>query len=237
MRALLVATAVVAVLVASPARAEEHPRSKRGGRCAAASQCETDLRCVQRVCVDEATYARSLDKEPVSTQTYGYIGGVLGAILPALANGSFGEGAQLAVRLGIVIDSLIELKLEVAPATTVIGGLTSSAFAVFDVNGSVGVLPRISDMVSWIVRVGGGGGAILCDACSSSTSTGTRGVAAFGFGELRLDVFGVEIRTSRNLMIDINTPSFRVLFLPGGSSTFGNVMLAWVTSVGVNYVF
>ncbi len=155
--------------------------------------------------------------------TIGYVGVDLGMSLPTVL-GNWGEAFQLGFRLGTHIDSL-QLQLDVSPATTVFTGIGSNAFASFDATGSIGYLLPLNDFTSWVLRVGGGGGAFLGP-----------GSAALGFGELRFDVFGVAIRTSKHLLVECSIPSFRVLFLTPypGSNAFG---LMWVTNVALNYVF
>lgn len=157
------------------------------------------------------------------------MGGVVGGLLPVVWS-NFGAGAQLAVRGGMLINGF-QLQLEVAPAT-VIAGIGRDALALLDVTGSVGYLIPMNEMVSWIVRFGGGGGAVL--GIPSCSTGGPCSTASIGFGEFRADVAGVAIRTSKHLMIECNAPSFRVMVT---DQRFGNVMVMWVTNVAINYVF
>jgi hypothetical protein len=155
--------------------------------------------------------------------TIAYAGVSLGVSLPAVWGG-WGEAFQLGFRLGADIDGL-QLQLDVSPATTLFTNITSSAFASFDAVGTIGYLLPLNDFTSWVLRVGGGGGAFI-----GPTS------APIGFGEFRVDVFGVEIRTSKHLLVECNIPSFRVLFLTPypGSNSFA---MMWVTNVSLEYVF
>ncbi len=224
------ALAIPIVLFAATAHADD---AKRGEACRARSDCSADLRCLRAICVDEPTFEqqRPVERQPQLSRTYTYAGGAAGAVLPALGS-SAGEGASFALRLGRVIDQL-QLQLELSPATTALANVTPSVMTQLDLVGSIAWLPRISDMVSWVVRFGGGGGLLLCQSCDGTTNS----VGSFGFGELRADVFGVQVRTSAHLMVELAAPSFRVLLLTQNPGVLGNVLWEWVTAVGVNYVF
>jgi hypothetical protein len=170
--------------------------------------------------------ARAQDDEAyvVHKETIGYVGVDLGVSLP-MVWGGWGEAFQLGFRVGTNIDEL-QLQLDVSPATTAVTGITSIAFASFEAVGTIGYLLPLNEFTSWVLRLGGGGGAFL-DA---------QGLQPIGFGEFRVDVFGVAIRTSKHLLVECNIPSFRVLFLTPypGSNGFA---LMWVTNVALNYVF
>jgi hypothetical protein len=186
--------------------------------------------------VDEASFhptpvrVREDEDEPFRP----YLAGALGGFLPVIW-GNGGAGAQLSVRGGAIIQKVVQIQLEVSPVTTLIAGTSSSAFSMFEAVASIGYLIPMSDMVSWNLRVGGGGGALLAlDTVRSFGPSGSS--AAFGYGEFRAEVVGVTIRPNKHLVLDFNVPSFRLMFLPGIGSSFG-VMVAWVTNVGVGYIF
>ncbi len=226
MRAHLVIAALV--LIAWPARAQQ---------CGAAADCAGSLRCLQNRCVDEATFQSSQVAKSASKTGYddegtrGYLGFELGGVLPVVWNGAgAGEGAQLAVHAGILIDGHAQFQIVASPASTVLTNLaSSSAIGSFDIVGTLAYLVPIGDLASWILRVGGGGGAVF----GSNTPLGANAVG--GFGEVRADLFGVAIRTSKHLLLEFTAPSFRVMFLPEFPSS--NVMLQWVTSLTIDYVF
>jgi hypothetical protein len=236
-RLLAIGAAAAVVAAAGPADAQQ--LRAKGEACAARSDCRVGLRCLRYQCVDEDTFTGAQDaaakkRKGHSTKgndTYTYTGGFVGGILPAFAN-NFGEGAVFAMRIGAVVSGA-QFQLEIAPATTVLAGMTNSPMALADAVASIGYLIPISDMVSWIIRVGGGGGVLL-SAPSGYPGTGT---TTLGVGELRLDFFGVVIRTSEHIAVEINTPSYRLVFNPTGGYPLGNVMMTWVTGVGINYVF
>lgn len=166
----------------------------------------------------------------------GYLGGVLGGLLPVVWNNG-GVGAQFGVRGGVLYNNF-QFQLEIAPAT-VIGGIPGTdALALMDAVGSVAYLIPMNDMVSWIVRFGGGGGAVFGFSafapCTSFPCTSMRTTSTVGFGEFRADVAGVAIRTSKHLMVECNAPSFRVMVTDQRNAS---IMLQWVTNVGINYVF
>ena len=225
----------LAIAILSFAAAAHADDAKRGEACGAHSDCEVDLRCFRGTCVDEPPFQHENRRErraKLST-TYTYAGGVAGAVLPALGR-SAGEGASFALRAGRVIDEL-QLQLELSPATA-IANVTPTVMTAFELIGSVAWLPRIGNdnMVSWVLRLGGGGGLLLCQTCSG---LGDTSISALGFGEIRADFVGVQVRTSAHLMVELDAPSFRVLLLPQNAPELGNVLWEWVTSVGVSYVF
>ncbi len=200
--------------------------------CGARSDCPARLRCLQNVCVDEDTFRaaqpdeRRRDKLAFThtEPTRAFIGFALGGVLPVVWN-NVGTGGQFAMRVGVLVEGHAQFELEVGAAA--IGGLAPSAAGSVDVVGMIGYLVPISDTVSWIVRGGGGGGAIFGDDRNFSSGV-------FGFGEFRVDVFGVAIKTSKSVLVEFNAPSFRVMLM---NNTNTNPMLMWVTNVTLNYLF
>jgi hypothetical protein len=223
-----------------------------GHTCSFRAECRAGLRCLKNVCVEESKYARWLTEEardedkyaPMSAQvaeaasdtTRLYLGGAIGGVLPVgwIGPGTVGEGVQLALRFGVLVDEHIQFQLELSPLTTGLfnlangSNLSPSVIGMFEATGSVGYLIPMSDMASWILRVGGGGGALMGS-----------GLSTLGFAEFRADVLGVAIRTSEHLFVECNIPSFRVIVPVSTASAYPQpgIMLQWVTNVGVTYVF
>ncbi len=213
--------AVCLVFAARAALAEEP--SDIGEPCRAASDCDDDLRCLRNVCVDEVTFRswrdeRTNEREREAALPKGYVGGVLGAG-PAYVFGQFGGSVQAAIRGGALLDGL-DLQIEVSPATTLLASLDTGPSLMLEAAGSVGYLIPMSPVASWVLRVGGGGGFMF------------DGRQPMGFGELRAEVIGVSIRTSKNVLVEFDAPSYRLLF-------FGNdnYAMTWMTNVAVHYLF
>ena len=249
-----------------PSTAAAAPRlvwpASRGQVCGSRAECLPGLRCLKNVCVEERAYlwwlaerAQAEDKYAPAGQstedasndaTRVYLGGAIGGMFPVVwANaggpyGGVGEGVQLAFRFGALVYGRIQFQLEVSPVTTVLSSLAQGPIGMFEATGSVAYLIPMSDMVSWVLRMGGGGGALLGGGFSTT-----------GFAEFRADVLGVAIRTSEHLLIEFNVPSFRVIVpvgsltslssstpgLPTGFSVSDGFMLHFVTSMGVTYLF
>jgi hypothetical protein len=226
-------------LALAPALARADDRSL-GEACASHSDCRAGLRCLRDVCESDAAYASERLKAggDFDKGTMGYVGFTFGGGLPTIWN-AVGESGQVAVHVGALFEGHVQLQLEVSPATTVYGGLNNVALGSFDAVGTVGYLVPISDMVSWILRIGGGGGAMFGIPPSSCQTCGSSNGPIAGFGEFRLDVVGVAIRTSKHILLEWNGPSFRVMVFPspGGFPNNSNIMLSWVSSVSVSYLF
>jgi hypothetical protein len=207
-----------------------------GAACQSRAECQPGLRCVHEVCADESALPRAPDdKHADALRDIRYVGGALGVSLPAIW-GTAGEGFQLGVSVGAIIGENLQLQLDVSPATTVFTNILQSgqAFNAMDATASIGLLAPLNDFVSWIVRFGGGGGALLGIPTFDPVTQTTRS-SMTGFAELRADVVGVLIRTSKHLLVDIDIPSFRVLFMTSQAST--SALFMWVTNVAVSYVF
>jgi hypothetical protein len=223
-----------ATIALSLAPGEAWAQGCAGESCTAASDCLAELRCLDNRCVTKGAF---VEARP-SGQDIGYLGFVLGAGIPTIWT-NVGEAAQAALRIGTVFHRF-QFQLEVAPGSTVLFNQTSSTMGLLDVVGSVGLVAPLSDMVSWVFRVGGGGGFVygaptqaFCQQCGPFASTSP-------MGELRLDLVNVAIRTAKHVLIEASVPSFRLLFPTEGNLTFdlrGTVMLMWVTTVAVSYVF
>ncbi len=218
MRALGFAALVLA-LAPLTARAQETARAGVGGACGARADCQDDLRCFKQQCIDRETF----ESRSTYNSTRYFMGVGLGGVL-AYGNG-FAAGVQQMIHAGVLFGGHAEIRLEVSPATTLMFNLLTPAdqppTAVFESALTIGYLIPINDFTSWIVRIGGGGGAFL----------GIRPGTPQPFGELRLDVVGVAVRTSEHLLVEFNVPSLRVL------DVSSRVVLMAVTNVGFNYLF
>jgi hypothetical protein len=198
------------------------PAHRPGSSCATHADCDP-LRCLRHVCVDEETFiAQRAESAPRRDDGVRYyLGGALGGVLPGLIDSQLGEGFQGALRGGILVNHF-QFQLDVSPGTTALFNVANQVVAAFEATGSAAYLAPLSERVSWIFRIGGGGGALFAG--------GTNG--AVSFGELRADVFGVAVRSSDHVMVELNAPSYRLLFPSGGS-----ISMLWVTSLGIDYLF
>jgi hypothetical protein len=218
--------AVLCVLLSSAAVLADDEPVGRGGACRARSDCAAGLHCAANKCATEVGLDEVNNAENAATR--GFFAVAVGAALPTIWN-SVGEGAQIELRLGLFTGGFTQIQLELSPGTTVLSNVTNQPMGVFEAGASIAFMPQISDMVYWLLRFGGGGG-FLFNAPTYSLGQG----ALAPFGELRMDLFGTVIRPSRHLFIELDVPSFRVLFV---TSAYTNVLLTWITSVTVGYVF
>ena len=222
-----VATALCVLLSSAAVLADDEPVG-RGGACRARTDCAAGLHCAANKCATEVGFDDVNAGENAVTR--GFFAVAVGAALPTIWGGGVGEGAQLELRLGLFAGGFTQIQLELSPGTTVLTNVTSQPMGVVEGGASIAFMPQISDMVYWLLRFGGGAG-FLFNVPTYSTFTQN---AIATFGEMRLDVFGTVIRPSRHLFIELDVPSFRVLFMTDGST---NVLLTWITSVTVGYVF
>ncbi len=224
--------AIAIATLATPELARAQQQDERGGygaTCSARADCGEWLRCVRNVCVDVEALKSSRWNDPTANEgTHFLLGGALGASLPTIW-GSAGEGFEFGMRFGALLNGHVQFELEVEPGTVV--NTTSSVIRMFDVVATAGYLIPMSSMVSWIMRVGGGGGALFGYDASNAGS-------ALAFGQVRLDVVGVAIRTSKHVLFEFNAPSFRINFVQTPATCCGNnAMFMWVTNVAFNYIF
>lgn len=203
-----------------PSSAEPPPSS--GPRpCAARMDCPFDQRCFRNTCVDERVF-RSLIGAPrrrvyADGGSFYFLGGTFQAPLPIVLSGGLGEGVGAAFRAGLV-HHYFELLFDVSPQGVFNTG--PQPLALLDATILVGGLVPLSPQASWVLRIGGGGGAALGG-----------GYPATGFGELRTDVMGVVIRTSEHVRVELDAPSLRVLL--DGQGLLG---MSWVTALSFEYV-
>jgi hypothetical protein len=204
------------------------------GHCDSRADCPASLygqlHCVQNTCVSDIESVAAKDNE----ETRGYFGVTLGAAFPTIW-GNFGEGAQLSARLGMFTGP-VQLQIEISPGSTIFAGQGPQAMGMFEASATIGFLPRISDMVYWLLRLGGGAGALFNVHGYSSSSSSTTTPA---FGEIRFDLSGVVIRPSRHVFVELDVPSFRVLFTTGQLDYpfYNSPLFTWITSATVGYVF
>ena len=200
--------------------------------CRRHADCAASTFCVRNVCVGKERLP-SPPKRPddiASDAPFGYVGGVLGASLPNDWQGAVGEGLQSSIRLGVVLERHLQLQLEVSPATTVVFKGDGPPIGACDFVGSVGALVPMSSQAAWIFRIGGGGGTSF----GETSPPGARPVQPFG--EVRFDIVGVVIRTSRHLLVEFNAPSFRIIDTRTASGKSA-ISLMPVSSVGIFYAF
>lgn len=219
------ALAFAVIATATPALAQGSHGSI-GDHCEARDGCSSDLRCVKNVCSGEGDLVTAT--HPLDQGVQGLVGASIGGSIPMELNGVWGESTQASFRLGILLGGHAQFELDVSPGTTILTYLAPNVLGMFEAAATMGYLVPISDEISWILRIGGGGGFVYGDLTSSTPP--------LGFGEVRFDVFGVAIRTSKHVLIEANIPSFRVLFFP---QSFGSldVGLMWVTNLTLNYLF
>ena len=219
-----------------PARPQPQAFNTLGNRCTARADCSDGLRCLENVCVDEAAFFAARPRHFRDTTpddaTRGYFGGRLGGVLPAYWGG-LGEGFEAALRLGVLVGGHVQFQLEVSPGSTVLANVASFPVGMFDAVGSVGYLAPMTRSVSWIVRAGGGGGFGFGNTEYPGAAIASSGVVPFG--EVRVEIIGVAVRTSKHLQVELNLPSFRVLVVPSVGAPQASFLL--VTSVAFNYMF
>ncbi len=163
---------------------------------------------------------------------HGYVGANVAGVLPGVWQ-STGAGAEVAVRAGVVSDE-VQIDFFLSPGSSILANATCCGEAqpiVFFHGGvSAAYLIKLSDLVYWPIRAGVGAGAMVAPTiCADCNSFPT---ATFGFVEVKLDVVGALIRTSKHFMVQMEIPSVRLLVVPEGTS-----VIEWNTTLEVAYVF
>lgn len=221
MRALAPLLVLTLFTTAAPALAAEP--------CGARADCPSAQHCLEGQCVSDVTFDRvqteATREKALEGGARGYLGVALGGVLPA-ASWAMGVGVRPATHGGLLYRGF-QLEVEVSPATALFG-LTAQPLYAFDVGASVGYLAPLSDMVSWVLRAGGGGGFLANGACGYPPCT----TATAAFGEFHAVLSGAAIRTSEHLLVELDVPAFHMRFLPGGT-----VLAMWVTALKFDYVF
>ena len=200
------------------------------GTCGSHSDCNEGFRCLRNRCVDNKTFNDTVDHDESlfysDAPAAGYFGAGIGPIA-LIWNGEVWGGGQMSLRLGTIVAGHLQLQLDVAPGTT-IGGGAPGAIGMFEACGTIGYLIRINSIAAWILRVGGGGGVSFGNTPPAFDVAAS---SAQGFGEVRLDVVGVANQPSKRLLLELNTPSYRILIGPHEAE------MSWVTNVAFNYMF
>jgi hypothetical protein len=164
---------------------------------------------------------------------HAYAGANVAGVLPGVWQ-STGVGVEAALRAGVISDD-IQIDFFASPGSSILAnatccGDTAAPLVFFHGGVSAAYLIKLSDLVYWPIRAGIGGGAMLapviCFDCNSFPT------ATFGFFEVKLDVIGALIRTSKHFMVQMEIPSVRLLVVPQGTS-----IIEWNTTLEVAYVF
>ena len=228
----------------APSRPLAEMLGTAGESCRARSDCESNLKCVDLVCVDEnappkpkakpvdATTAKSFVLEGV----HGFVGLSLraGPAWFMIANGS---GAQtdkslegsfaFALRAGIFANRN-EVAVEIAPVTDLpynnyLGYFTGPAFSAALTYGYYAPLYETPNVgLYWPVRFGAG---VLAGAGNTS---------GLAYLQARMDFIGFALRFGR-VMVDLDLPSFRYLFTDTSGITLH--VFAWRAGLNVALMF
>lgn len=200
-----------------------------GQPCRGRWQCRPENRCLRNICVSAATFLQEKPESAASPDGMSanrfYLGGAFGSVLPGLWRGDGAVGFQASLRFGVILNHF-QLQIDVSPGGTVID--TRRPIAMFEAAATAGYLIPMNDIMSWVFRLGGGGGFTW--GSGSGDPTG----GAVGYTEIRAEVVGVAIQTSDHFFVELNAPSWRVLF-PSGNS--GGISMLFVSNVALNYLF
>ena len=166
---------------------------------------------------------------------HGYVGASVAGVLPGIWQ-STGVGGEVTVRAGVISD-VVQIDFSVSPGSSVLAnangccGGSVPPIVFFRGDASAAYLIKLSDLVYWPIRAGVGGGAMVAPngTCFDCTVIPT---ATFGFVEVKLDVVGALIRTSKHFTVQMEIPSVRLLVVPQGTS-----IIEWNTTLQMAYVF
>jgi hypothetical protein len=164
---------------------------------------------------------------------HGYVGANVAGVLPGVWQ-STGIGVEAALRAGVISDD-IQIDFFLSPGSSILANATccgesAQPIAFFHGGVSGAYLIKLSDLVYWPIRAGIGGGVMLAPVICFDCNT--LPTATFGFFEVKLDVVGALIRTSKHFMVQMEIPSVRLLVVPQGTS-----IIEWNTTLEVAYVF
>jgi hypothetical protein len=235
-----------------PARSAAGPeRGDPGTPCAARWHCRLNYRCYRQVCVEESAFLGRIpegqphvDANVVGRRVRPYVGSAIGVVLPAIrTNWEWGaRGPQFALRGGLSFEPtdlrgpIFQLQLDVG-LTGLFGKDRVLPSGLVETTLTAAALVPIGPRAWWVLRAGGGGAL-------------TRGGWSKEFSEVRVDIMAVLIRTSEHVQIELAAPSFR--FFVGGvpekqnslfaggvqdSPSAAPMLMTWVTSLAVDYVF
>lgn len=166
---------------------------------------------------------------------HAYVGASVAGVLPGIWQAT-GTGVEAAIHAGAINDN-VQIDFFLSPGSSVLGNANGCCngdtppIVFFHGGVSAAYLIKLSDLVYWPIRVGAGAGAMVapdvpCFDCTSVTT------ATFGFAEVKLDVVGALIRTSKHFTVQMEIPSVRVLVVPSGTS-----IIEWNTTLEMAYVF
>jgi hypothetical protein len=214
-----------------------------GESCRARSDCESNLKCVDLVCVDEnapakpkTTTAQTPTKSFVLEGVHGFAGISVragpGWLMTANGSGTTTDKSlqgtfAFALRVGLFANRN-ELALEISPFTdlpynTVFPTFTGPAFSAAITYGYYARLYETPNVgLYWPVRFGAG---VLAGAGNTDNRA---------YLQARMDFIGFALRFSR-VMIDLDLPSFRYLFTDAAGQTFH--VFAWRAGLNVALMF
>jgi len=165
---------------------------------------------MQNICVDLGPVA----PEPVPAQKHrepihgAFVGGSLG-IAPLAVWGSAGLGLTSSFRVGLQTRDGWQIALDASPGTLLFGQ-GPAALGLFDAVVTGGILVRLDEGLSWIFRLGFGGGVIA----GASSPYYAAPPPPLGFLEARADLFGVALRTGHRTLFEFTGPSARAILFP-----------------------
>lgn len=237
-------TTPTATTTTPPSRPLAEMLGTAGESCRARSDCESNLKCVDLVCVDQNAPPKPKTTQTPSTPTKSFalegVHGFAGISLRAgpgwlmVANGSKAttdtslQGTfAFALRVGLFANRN-ELALEIAPFTDLPYNnrpptFTGSAFGAVLTYGYYATLYETPNVgVYWPIRFGAG---VLAGA------NNTDGLA---YLQARMDFIGFALRFSR-VMVDLDLPSFRYLFTDAAGQTLH--VFAWRAGLNVALMF
>jgi hypothetical protein len=210
-----------------------------GESCRARSDCESNLKCVDLVCVDDNAPSKPKTQAPATPSKSFALQGVRGFAGVSIRGGpgwrmvgkvtdkSLEGTFAFALRVGLFANRN-ELALEIAPFTDLPYNsqppFSGAAFGAVATYGYYAVLYETPNVgVYWPVRFGVG---ILAGANNTSS---------LAFVQGRLDLIGFALRFNR-VIVDLDLPSFRYLFTDDATGQTIHVF-AWRAGLNVALMF